>query len=227
MPGIYHNNGNWLSLNEGPHLADTEILATYFAPGLRPHRGAAIWAYKPEDEVASGRIVNIGSHPEGIAEGDRLALTEACFLYALAGTGRPEVKAQLEYGATRVMDKQTQDAVPEFTRIGDRQIHHFSLRVKPGKTKVTVALRGEEEFEFRMYLSQTGPAFAKNAAHTSTRVGKTHTISAKLEPGPWFVGVECLTNVDAKPHPSEEYFVYSGQTRVLNGAAYELTATAE
>jgi len=227
VPGVYHNNGNWLSLNEGPHLADTEILATYFAPGLRPHRGAAIWAYKPEDEAASGRIINIGSHPEGIAEGDRLALTEACFLYALAGTGRPQVKGRLEFGTTRVMDKQTQDAVPEFTRIGDRQVHHFSLQVEPPNTQVTVKLHGEQGIQFRMYLSKQGPAFEKHATHTSTLVGTTHTISETLEPGTWFVGVECSTSVQSKPHASGEYFVYSGQTGVLNGAAYELTATSE
>ena len=226
VPGVYHNNGNWLSLKEGPHLADTEVLATYFAPGLRPHAGAAIWAYKPTDDVASGRIINIGSHPEGISDGARLALTEACFLYALAGTGEPEIKGRLEFGKTRVMNKHTQDALPESTRIGDGQIHHFTLQVESAKPRVTVQLQGDQGVQFRLYVSKQGPAGPNTANHTSAAEGAVHTITETLEPGTWFVGVECLTRVESKPHSSGEYFVYSGHTEVLNGAAYELTATS-
>ena len=36
---IYHNNGNWLSVEEGQHLEATEILAAYDAP----HQTIAWW----------------------------------------------------------------------------------------------------------------------------------------------------------------------------------------
>ena len=99
---IHHNNGNWMRATKGDHLKDTEILALYDKPDKKVHKGAAIWAHKKS--VESGRVVMIGSHPEGAESGERLALTEACLLYALAGVAPPTIKGELMPNETRVMN---------------------------------------------------------------------------------------------------------------------------
>jgi len=103
-------------------MKDVEVLATYEHPDSRHkiNKGAAIWAFKNGPSV--GRVLNIGSHPEGITEGARLKLTEACFQYALAGVGTPRLKGRLKAGIIRKMNRQTRDKDPAHTRIGDRSI---------------------------------------------------------------------------------------------------------
>ena len=61
---------------DASRLEDAESLATYVHPDHKTDGGAAIWAYRQDD--TRGRIVNIGSHPEGSDAGEKLALTEAC-----------------------------------------------------------------------------------------------------------------------------------------------------
>jgi cyanophycinase len=217
---IYHNNGNWLSVIEGDHLPHAEVLATYDAPDRRSHRGAAIWAHKTSP--TTGRIVNIGSHPEGIASGERLELTEACFLYALAGNGEPQMKGRLEKSVVRKMTASTADGDPAFTKIGDRQYHYFSFDVSRQEPRVQIEVKGTAGFDFHLYLKQDSVALNGNASHRSTGPGSTKVINAQLAVGRWFVTVECATTVAAELHESKEYFVYSGNTGVLNGAAYEI-----
>jgi len=217
---IYHNNGNWLSLKEGPHLADTEILATYDTPGKRPHEGAAIWAYKAKPQ--EGRIVNIGSHPEGITEGERLELTEACFLYALDGVGKPGIKGTLLAGETRVMDRQTSDEDPAHTRIGDRQYHHFRFEVPVNGTRTTVILEGEAGIDYSLFVRKEGPAFQGLSDYEDRSPGHSKTLRKSLPAGTWYVGVQCVSGIEAKKDESESHYVYSGDKRVLNGVAYTL-----
>jgi D-alanyl-D-alanine carboxypeptidase (penicillin-binding protein 5/6) len=221
---IYHNNGNWLSVTEGDHLKHTEILATYDTPGRKPHQGAAVWAYKRNE--GTGRIINIGSHPEGITSGERLDLTEACFLYALDGTGQPQVKGRLKKGVVRKMTKSTSDEEPAFTKIGDRQCHHFTIDVGREEPQIHVKLEGEPGLGFHLYLNRDSFALPDNSTHAATGAGSTKVINAKLSPGRWFVSVECASTVVADLHESKEYFVYTGKTAVLNGAAYEISMTS-
>jgi cyanophycinase len=220
---IYHNNGNWLSVTDGDHLSDTVILATYDSPAEKTHRGAAIWAYKTDDN--SGRIVNIGSHPEGITNGKRLALTEACLLYALDGIGQPRIRGTLNSGVVRIMNKDTLDNDPAFAKIGDRQYHHFRFEVEADRPAVEIEVEGEPGFDFHLFLRKDSPALRSGASHADTSSGSTKTMKAELTPGTWFVGVECATPVEAKKHASFGYFVYSGQTSVLNGGNYQIRMT--
>lgn len=220
---VYHNNGNWLSAADGDHLSDTVILATYDLPGKKIHQGAAIWAYKKDHN--SGRVVNIGSHPEGITSGERLALTEACFLHALHGIGRPRIKGTLQSGLDRVMNKATADNDPAFTKIGDRQYHHFQFEVATERPHVEIELEGESGFDFHLYLRKDSPALRGGASHANTTSGSAKMLKARLTPGTWFVGVECATTIEAKNHASSAYFVYSGQTSVLNGVSYQIKMT--
>ncbi|MEO2008705.1 MAG: Type 1 glutamine amidotransferase-like domain-containing protein [Pirellulaceae bacterium] len=221
---IYHNNGNWLSVVEGEHLKSTEILATYDTPDRKPHRGAAIWAHKASQ--STGRVVNIGSHPEGISSGERLDLTEACFLYALEGNGKSQVKGRLQDSIVRKMTGSTTDAEPAFTKIGDRQYHFFTFDVSREEPQIQIEIKGEPGFDFHLYLKRNSVAMQSDASHAATGPGSAKVINAQLSSGRWFVGVECVTNVVAKLHESKEYFVYSGNTAILNGTAYEITMTA-
>ena len=220
---IYHNNGNWLSLKEGDHLKETEILARYDTPNKKTHQGAAIWAYKTNP--VHGRIVNIGSHPEGITSGERLALTEACFMYAMDGTGAPQIKGNLVNGKFRLMDQETTDKNPAFTKIGDRQTHHFRFDVAAGRQPVQIELNGQAGFDFHLSVQSEFPSRSSTTRLQETTPGWQKKLKARLSPGTWYISVHCATTVEATKHESGEYYTYSGALEVLNGLHYELKAT--
>jgi len=218
---VYHNNGNWLSLEKGEHLEDTEVLAIYDTPGKRPDQGAAIWAYKVKPQT--GRVVNIGSHPEGVKTGDRLALTEACFLYSLDGTGAPNIKGQLVAGETREMLADTTDQTPAFTKIGDGQIHRFSFEVEMSVVKTVIELSAEVDVQLNLYLShELSEITTNNLAYRVTGQGSDKTMRVRLAPGTWYVAVECASRVHAGRDDSQSYYVYDDPQGLLNGVAYSL-----
>ncbi len=218
---IYHNNGNWLAKQDLQTMQDVEVLASYDTPGEKTHQGAAIWAWKKNGDV--GRIINIGSHPEAIKEGERLSLTEACFQYALSGTGQPDVKAMLQEGVVHHMDKDTEDNDPKHTKIGDRQYHHFTFDVASDKTDVQVQLTGQDGFDLNVYLLQGSPAYSSNATYRNNLPGANKSIRETLTPGRWYVSVECVTTVDAVLHETQSHFRYRGKREVLNGVAYAIS----
>lgn len=220
---IYHNNGNWLAVDDLAGMQNVEALATYDTPDKKTHEGAAIWAWKNNE--TTGRIVNIGSHPEGITNGERLELTEACFQYAVDGAGSPEVKAMLRDGVIHHMDKGTADNDPLHTKIGDRQYHHFTIDVAPDASDVEIELTGDNDFHLNLYLHKETPAFRSNASYGSTLPGATKRIRAKLVPGRWFASVECATTVDAVVDETQSFFTYTGNTDVLNGVPYRISLT--
>ena len=220
VPDIYHNNGNWLSQALLKKMKHVEVLATYDLPKNRVHEGAAIWAYKKDK--AAGRIINIGSHPEGSTSGEKLQITEACFRYAIDGVGTPNLKGKLKLGVERHMNKRTSDNNPDHTRIGDLQYHHFSFETTEPTTHIQVELKGEKDFDFCLYLKKGSAAFRSNADHAVTGSGNTKTIRKQLTPGKWFVSVECTTTVKADLDGCRGFFNYSGKTSVLNGAAYRI-----
>ncbi|MEO2024722.1 MAG: serine hydrolase [Fuerstiella sp.] len=220
---VYHNNGNWLPTDEGNHASDTEVLATYVNAGHKTHKGAAIWAYRAD--AARGRIVNIGSHPEGAESGERLALTESCLLYALDGTGTPRLKGNLKDGVERIMSRSTEDELPQLTRIGDGQYHHFCFDVPDDYRDVTVEVRTIEDSvdaDMRIYLSRDQFAFESSAVHRADGGGGTQIIRASLEPGTWFLGVECATRVHAIEDKDSGLYRYFGNHKILNGVAYSV-----
>jgi len=221
VAGVYHNNGNWLSLETGEHLEHTEVLAVYDTPGKRPDQGAAIWAYKVKAET--GRVVNIGSHPEGVKTGDRLSLTEACFLYSLDGTGAPNIKGKLVAGETREMHADTMDETPEFAKIGDGQIHRFSFQVEACIAKTVIELNSEVDVQLNLYLSQDLSAITTDElAHCVIGERGNKTIRARLAPGTWYVAVECANRVEAVKDATESYYVYDDPQGLLNGVAYSV-----
>ena len=220
VPDIYHNNGNWLSQDLLNRMKHVEVLATYDLPKNKVHEGAAIWAYKKDK--AAGRIVNIGSHPEGSTSGEKLQITEACFRYAIDGVGTPVLKGKLKPNEERHMNKRTSDNDPNYTRIGDLQYHHFSFEIAKPNINIRVELQGEDRIDFSIYLKKGAPAFNSNADHAATGPGNNKTITRQLTPGKWFVGVECKTTVKAELDGCRGFFNYSGKLSVLNGAAYKI-----
>jgi len=221
---IYHNNGNWLKTSEGDHVASTEVLATYINPDHKTDGGAAIWAYRKNDHT--GRVVNIGSHPEGIASGEPLALTEACFLYTLDGVGAPSVKSELQPGQTRHMKASSADGTPEFAAIGDGQYHHFTLKVEPGVTDVQIQVHSESRADLNIYVHPKSPAFRSNSRVKNTSQGASKQLRHNLKPGRWYVSVECATRVDAVEDLDSGFYRYTGRRHLLNGVPYSISTTA-
>lgn len=222
---VYHNNGNWLDMDDVGSMDDVEVLATYDTPDKKTHEGAAVWALKQDS--TTGRIVNIGSHPEGITSGERRTLTEACFSYALDGVGSPPVKAHLSDGQVHVMNKGTAENDPSHTRIGDRQYHHFSFDVEEDATDVQVQLVGLGDCDLNLYLNQGSPAFQSVATIGNTESGAVKTIRQTLQAGRWFIGVECATTVEADLDETQSFYRYRGNTDVLNGVAYSIQVRAQ
>ena len=217
---VYHNNGNWLSTKEGEHLKETEILATYRHPDHKIDGGAAIWAYRKD--ASQGRVVNIGSHPEGVAEGEQLALTQACFLYALEGTGSPQIKGTLVSDSTRTMDRQTSDGEPALTRIGDRQYHHFRFEVTAETPRVSIEVDSDADVDLNLYLHRDSAAFADHATHQKVEPGSSKQLAVTLQPGTWYVGVHCATTVRSVNDANSGFYRYYAHRELLNGVAYTI-----
>lgn len=218
---VYHNNGNWLRVGNGAQpMPGVEVLARYDHPGHKVDGGAAIWAYRSSAD--SGRIVSIGCHPEGSQDGERLALTEACFMHGLAGVGVAEMKAELEYGEPRRMDRSWRADQPEFARIGDRQYHHFAFDVSAERPRVKIELASGEQVDLHMFLSQGSLAFRSDAEYCDVARGAKKVIERDLAPGRWFVSVYCATSVTTIEDPDAGFFRYVGEREILNGAAYTL-----
>ena len=231
---VYHNNGNWLQAPAGSSeseqaqssMKDVEVLAAYDHPGHKIDRGAAIWAYRAEKQA--GRILNIGCHPEGVADGERLELTEACFLYALDGVGPPRRKALLKLGESRDMDQRSSDGKPDYAKIGDRQYHHFSFDVPVGEPagadrETTIRLVSDEDVDLHLFVSKTSLAFRKHADVVDVRPGANKVLTRSLSPGRWHVSVFCATSVDTINDPVAGFHRHVGDRSILNGAAYQIT----
>ncbi len=218
VDNVRHNGGCWAN-EEIDVPPRTEILLRYHTPTRPAMNGkASTWAWKPDR--THGRVVVTGSHPEIASSGEVLNLMQAILLYALDGVGSPQLKAGLVNGETRIMDQSTEDTIPEFTRIGDRQYHHFSIDIPEGEQQLLIELEAETGFDFNLYANPGSFAFENEAQFVSTSEGEMHTLDITTQTsGTWYIGVECATTVD------DFYYMYSGLTEVLNGVAYHITAT--
>jgi hypothetical protein len=221
IDNIYHNGGCF-AREDIDYPPETEVLLLYDYSGRTMHMKPSCWAYK--GSAMTGRIVVIGSHPEGVYSGERLNLTEAIFLYAIEGIGAPTVKAELENGMPRTMDRYTSDSLPDFARIGDKQYHHFTVDLPMDVNEIRVILNGESGFDFNLYIDSTDFAFEGSADFSDLSSGADKVISI-IEPdaGIWFISVECASTVTATP--VSWGYEYSGNLAVLDGLSYMITAT--
>jgi hypothetical protein len=219
---VYHNGGCYAWEPNMP--PGTEILARYDYPAsVLMNNRASVWAYRNEDNPESGRVVVTGSHPEGITTGERLDLMAAILQYASEGAGTPHLKAALSNGEIRIMDKSTAEKDPAYTRIGDRQYHHFSVELPEGNSTLTLTVTGDDRYHLSLYLNSNDFAFNSNAIYKERGEGANKMITVEnLSGGTYYVSVECETTVTAIGRG--EYYEYTGNTDVLNGVAYTIRA---
>ena len=151
----------------------------------------------------------------------------AAFLqYAMDNTGSPVVKGDLVSGQVREMNKSTEDAVPQFTKIGDRQYHHFTVDVPKRARKLIINLEGAEGFDLSLAAKPGEFAFLKDAAVKDESAGSRKTIVLKRpQAGKWYISVFCETAPDAEF--GENGVVYTGRTEVLNGVPYKISVKYE
>jgi len=220
ISNVYHNGGCF-ARETVDYPSATEVLLRYDYSSLEMHNKPSCWAYKKNDQ--SGRLVIIGSHPESITSGERLDLMKAIFSYALDGQGLPMIKGALLNGVARNMDKSSSDNDPGYTKIGDRQYHHFTIEIPDNAENLKVQLDGEDDFELELFLNSDDFAFQLAAESQGTGSDSDkEIILAAPSAGIWYVAVKCKTMVQTIQRSWG--FDYSGQIAVLNGVAYTLTA---
>lgn len=218
---VFHNGGGWVWEDDPDYPLGTQILARYDYPQLPMHGKPSCIAYK--EAAATGRLVVIGGHPEGVRSGERRDLMAAMLEYALDGQGEPEIKGTLEDGVWRTMDRTTADMDPAYTRIGDKQFHHFIVEVPPRTRSLELRLEGDESYDLDLFTRRDGLAFREVATAASHSGSATETITVESPaPGTWYVGVECFTSVGTSRRDwGDEYAAPLG---VLEGVAYRLRA---
>ncbi|MBQ3820334.1 MAG: hypothetical protein II809_02590 [Bacteroidales bacterium] len=220
---VFHNGGCH-AVEDTLWPANGEVLARFDTSKIKTKRQfdklPVIWSVKEKEEW--GRVISCGSHPEGSTYGDRLQLMSAMVLYALDGNAPARVKGSLVLGEPRVMDRATHDRLPEFTRIGDKQYHHFTVDVPEGTDTLRVELRsvkGFEDYELYLFANPGDFAFRENAKYMdiSLKTDKVLEIPAPA-PGKYFISVFCNTTVTSLD--TEKGVRYTGRVDVLNGVPY-------
>ena len=224
--GCLAHNGKYGKLPEG-----TEVLARYIFNNtgkVKIDGEAAVWAYKANDE--SGRVVLCGSHPESVPEGERLQFMSAMMLYAMDGNPAPKVKGILKEGVVREMNKRTEDNDPAYTRIGDKQYHHFELDVPRKCKKAVITLEGYESkvrFDLSLCAKQGELAFHDNTILKSVARGCKKSLTIENpKAGKWFVSVFCENTVTAFLHKKYGTY-YRGRIGTLNGVPYKISVKYE
>lgn len=217
------HNGGCFAYTEELFPDNTEILLRYdyYVPGRKRdiHKKVNAWAYKSNDQ--SGRVVVTGSHPESVTSGERLDLMASMLLYGLDGNGSPRIKGELVKGKKREMYKTTPDNDPPFTMIGDKQYHHFVVEIPRNARNISLKLNGALDYDLFLYLNKDEFAFRGESDYTDISLGAVKEINIEtLEPGKWYIGVECNTTVDVVK--KEWGFEYTGKTAVLNGVPYNI-----
>lgn len=223
VDSVRHNGGCFCYV-DSLFPKNGEILARYDLTGVK-HKvdfdnAPVIWAVKEKEEW--GRVVSCGSHPEGITSGDRLHLYSAMARYAMEGNAPARVKGSLAFGEERRMTKGTKDADPAFTKIGDKQYHHFSVDVPKGTDELRISLKGVNGFanyDLYLFVSDSDLAFKDNARWQNITLGVNKEIVIKKpKAGKYYVSVFCDTTVDTVETAYGTQ--YTGRVDVLNGVPY-------
>ena len=228
---VFHNGGcSAYGYKDGKMPKGTEPLAYYKYEDTKRVKidgRVAVWAYKPTEQ--SGRVVMCGSHPEGVSEGERLEFMSAMLLYAMDGNARPQLKGELKAGVVREMNKRTEDEDPKYTRIGDRQYHHFVIEVPRGCKRAVISLDGYEDakkFDLTLCAKRGDFAFHDNTLHKNVSRGcKKRLVLERPKSGKWYVSVLCETAVTSLRGKYGSR--YTGRTSVLNGVPYKISVEYE
>ncbi len=221
VDSVRHNSGGYpAGLPKG-----TEVLARYdFPKKSSVHKKPSVWAYKKSPQ--SGRVIMEGSHPEEVPDGERRDLTAAMMLYAMEGGGTASLKGYLKNGRERIMDKNTTDNNPAFTRIGDLQTHHFATYIPSDARNIRVELSSSSKCDFALMMNQGTYAFSDVAEYRSSVPGAKQQLSfPSIREGFWFIAVQCLTTATVKETDYGQE--YGGKTEVLNGVPYKIMISWE
>jgi hypothetical protein len=220
--GLMHYMGGF---ETGPLPAGTEVLliGKSHSTKIDGDGHPTGYAYKPK--LTSGRVCGMNDHPEyALQPGEVMNYLQASLQYARDGVAPPDVKASLVNGEERVMDKSSKDEDPAHTKIGDKQYHHFTVSLPNGAKDLTVTMNADAGYDMNLYLAKDTFALASRAKHSDTSKGSKKTLAvSSLEPGTWYVGVECATTVTATKTSSG--YTYSGNLAVLNGVNYSIKAS--
>lgn len=215
---VRHNKGGYaVNLPLG-----TEVHARYDYPDkVDVHRQPSVWSYKTSRKT--GRVVLTGSHPETVSDGERRDLMAAMLQYAMGGIGNTTIKGFLQNGKTRMMDCGSEANCPNHAKIGDLQCHHFAMVIPEDAKNVSVSVNGPAKGDFSLSMSRFTFAYPENAEYVSA-VRESHPtlFFSSLEPGLWYVCVQCNTTVEASQTDYGQ--AYSDPTGVLNGLSYQITA---
>ena len=221
VDSVRHNAGGYpIDLPVG-----TEVLARYDYPNKADvHMAPSVWAYKKNP--ATGRIVQTGSHPEVVSDGERRDLTAAMVRYALDGNASVSLKGYLRNGEVRLMDKTTSDEDPAYTRIGDLQTHHFASYIPSDAKNVLVEVSSSGSFDLALMMSQDSFAFSDSAEFIASEPGaKQRLVFSSIREGLWYIAVKCLTTVTVEQTDYGQ--AYTSNTEVLNGVPYRLSVSWE
>ena len=185
------------------------------------HGNAAVWAWKENENT--GRVICCGPHPEGAITGKKLEMMVAMTMYAIDGNGRPRVKGELVNYQPRNMVCTTEENNPDYTRIGDRQYHHFYVNVPEGTDTLRISLspvRGYDDYDLHLMADSEGLAFQKNAKYKNVKNGVEKVLTVlRPKAGKLYVSVFCDTTVDTVTSPVYGT-QYIGRLDVLNGVPY-------
>lgn len=227
VDSVRHNNGCYAD-EEHMWPDGTEVLARFSIPKSHPRHDldgkVVIWAYKAKN--STGRVIPCGSHPESIITGDRLDLMASMFLYALEGNAEPTIKGELVPEQKREMKCRTKDKNPLYTRIGDKQYHHFTVTVPKKCEKLEILLgeyQGWQDFNIYLFASKKGFAFSDVAQYRNVHSGvaKKLVINHPKE-GTYYISVFCATTVDTIE--TKYGTMYTGRVDVLNGVPYTISS---
>lgn len=225
IDSVYHNGGGY-AVTDTLFPVGTQILARYETSNLKNTEKVngkpAIWSYKASE--TSGRLVLCGSHPEAECEGERLQLMSALLRHAMDGNAPLQVKGSLQLGQKRSMTRSTHDAMPEYTKIGDHQYHHFTLDVPEGLDSLIIDLsagKGWDGYDLYLTAHPGAPAWLGSARYVDVGSGAVKTLRiAHPEPGPWYIAVYGASTVTAKE--TDKGTRYIDHLDVLNGIPYIL-----
>lgn len=221
VDSVRHNVGGYpVDLPEG-----TEVLARFDYPNKTDvHMAPSVWAYKKNQ--ATGRIVQTGSHPEGVADGERRDLTAAMIQYALDGRAPVSLKGYLRNGEVRMMEKKTSDNDPLYTRIGDLQTHHFASYIPSEAQNVSVEISSSSSYDLSLMMSQDSFAFSDTAEYIASEPGAEQRLFfPSIREGLWYIAVQCLTTVTVEQTDYGQ--AYTSNTDVLNGVPYRISVSWE
>lgn len=235
IDSLRHSNGGYAYYGEGGIIPEgTEPLMRFVydtvsidAKTRHIHDQVCTWAYKKNEE--SGRVVITGSHPEGVAVGERLELMAAMMQYAMDGNGIEKIKGELRSGELREMKKSTADSDPLHTKIGDLQYHHFKVNVPAKTKKLVISLNGYDSKEnFDLSLCAKAGEFAfhhnTNIQNVSRGCRKDLMIEAP-KAGEWYISVRCENTVETRNGRYGTEYVKGRE--VLNGVPYSIKVELE